>query len=162
MISLSFSRFTEEDHHVLSRWCECTRSRTWRYHHPSTRGTVRLINAQMHYVLDLPVTVVSSVSVKASREAYEGLSVCIWGSRARWSGFEESRLPEVSHDERHTHQCDADAQRGEELVYGVRQNKRARAGGHLRLNHRLTEAQLTQQRRHVQPAENTHTHTHTT
>lgn len=66
--------------------------------------------------------------------------------------FKESSLSEVAHDERHRHQSDADANRGEELVDGVGQDKSAGSGRHFGLNHSLAEAHFTQNGGHVDPA----------
>lgn len=71
------------------------------------------------------------------------------GSRWRRAGFKESSLPEVAHDERHRHQGDADAGRGEELVDGVRQDEGAGSGRHLGADHGLAEAHFAEHGGHV-------------
>lgn len=70
-------------------------------------------------------------------------------------GLEEASLSEVSDDERHGDQRDADPHRGEELVHGVGQHEGARARRQFGLHHRLTEANLVQHHSHVKSTAST-------
>lgn len=71
------------------------------------------------------------------------------GCRCGW--FKETSLSEVTHDERHGHQSDADANRSKELVDGVGQDERARPRCHFRPNDWLAEAQFAKHGRHIDP-----------
>lgn len=72
-------------------------------------------------------------------------------SGGRCGRFKETSLSEVTHDERHRHQSDADANRSEELVDGVSQDECARPCCHFRPNDCFAEAQFAQQGRHIDP-----------